>query len=855
MGKKNRREGVIKIRIYFFCLVLFVIPYVTAANTVISGIQSGILSKKGNPYIVTDDIIIPKGLTLKIEAGVIIKFSGPFRFIVAGALIAEGDLANRIIFTSRYDADFGDENNSTGRLPNTSDWYGIDFTDTSNDYLNVIDYAIIRYCKYGIRCREVKPLLTHIIFANIANNSMVLNNTNVAIHHGVDYDYITVNQRPVIEPVPKPLPESEEEKQKRIEEQKYALLQKAIEDSIRKAKKIKPIDTNCGILIYDRYDIERFSFETVPEILGFLPGFINMASYEEQSVVTNRGIFPGQFNNRVLFLLNGIPIYDGITNSTYYEFLPISTVERIEIRRGPDSAIWGKSAFSAVVNIITKQTEQPVTILTTTELGSFYTKKITSQICLNKGNFDFCIGTGYQDNDGYWRTIKQDECGNEFPLKYENDNYNLLASISSKKLNIEAGYYKRKQYQFGVIPIQQYGGLAEREGLLVNINYLKKINKNFSSTISARYNRTVQQSDAGELGTISTNTNPPNFTLSNGYLFQAEAKINYSSEKFPTSFGFTTGREGAKHIFALLNNKYGDVIDDFRVDTSPYKNEFSVFAFSGYNISHVLGCSGGLRWSYLGEGSDYFLSPTIKLIFNPFAPYHVQLSYRHGYRSPSIWERQILIRDILYSAKILLPEENRSLDMEIEYSFSEMSNLSICGYWEAVSNLIQQRQLTTDERAEYYTSTGYIFDNSDIEYQVIGGEVSFRGNISRKISMLINSTYQQLKDKSINQTIQSWPNLVGNMSINYQFNFNLVSSLAFQYIGKQKIEETETTIKPCYLLNLKLAFKLLSNVSLEINSNNLLDNECFYVEYNRRKIPSIPGGYPRAFFFILKSEF
>ncbi|MFX0142223.1 MAG: hypothetical protein ACFFDN_51770, partial [Candidatus Hodarchaeota archaeon] len=88
----------------------------------------------------------------------------------------------------------------------------------------------------------------------------------------------------------------------------------------------------------------------------------------------------------------------------------------------------------------------------------------------------------------------------------------------------------------------------------------------------------------------------------------------------------------------------------------------------------------------------------------------------------------------------------------------------------------------------------------------------------------------------------------------YRYNSDLIGSFYFQYIGKQTTDDTEIAIKPCYLLNMKITTNLLPKVSLELIGNNLLNAKCFYAEFSRRKIPKIPGGYPRAFFILLKTK-
>lgn len=832
----ERRKSII----FFFGLVFIILLKGIGATTTVNGIQSGYWSVGNSPFMVTDDIIIPEGLTLTIEPGVTIKFTGPYRFIVAGGLIARGTTVKRIIFTSNQDEAFADQNTSANQSHHLSEWYGIDFMDSSDDYLSAIDYCTIRYCKYGIRCRNAYPLLTHIIFANITNKSLILNNTDMAIQAEFDTDYLTLEQRPEVIPIPEPPPEKVEEL---IRRQKLAALQKAREDSIRIINKIKPSNTKCNCLVLDANDIMQLGFDTFPAILSFLPGFLNMPSYWEGAMPTCRAIFPGQFNNRILLLLNEIPVYEAITNSSFFEFIPLNTIDKIEVYRGPDGVQWGKNAFAGVVNIITKDPAQQFQMMTSSEVGSYYTKKISSYIGLDFGAADFSIGSSYRDDNGYYRLVNADEQGKRFQLKHEYDNYNFLIASNFDNLNMMAGYFKQSQYQFGVIPVHQYGGLADREGFLISAKYFKELSQNLSSELMTRFTYSSAENDVGALGNI----NPPNFAISKGNIFQSEIKINYHA----TSFGISIERDDADQILTLSDERDGEMIGYGSKDLSPAINEFSAFILSKYNFSPFIGCIGGLRGSYLGEGSDYFVSPSIKFIYNPFAPYHIQLSYQHGYRSPSLWERQILIKDILYSPSELMPEQIRSGEISFDYFNASFGKLNICSYWEEVSNLILHRELTPTEQLKLQTASAYILDNSNVKYQIIGSELNFQGELFTNFSILLSGAYQNFR---FNVTNSYWPKIIGALRLSYRYNPKVLGSISFQYLGKQTAPQIEQHLNAYYIVNTTLNINILPQVKLEFIGHNLFNTKCFFAEFNRRIISSIPGGYPRAFFFLIKTE-
>jgi outer membrane receptor for ferrienterochelin and colicins len=70
----------------------------------------------------------------------------------------------------------------------------------------------------------------------------------------------------------------------------------------------------------------------------------------------------GMGKNRVLYLVNGRRIAGRIAQRLKGETLPLSNVERIEIVRGPQSALYGSDALGGVINIITKKPPEKLSL-------------------------------------------------------------------------------------------------------------------------------------------------------------------------------------------------------------------------------------------------------------------------------------------------------------------------------------------------------------------------------------------------------------------------------------------------------------------------------------------------------------
>ncbi|MGB9500043.1 MAG: TonB-dependent receptor plug domain-containing protein [Dissulfuribacterales bacterium] len=119
-------------------------------------------------------------------------------------------------------------------------------------------------------------------------------------------------------------------------------------------------------------EIENIPARTVGDLLADLPG---VQAYEPQGVgvvtpqkVRMRGIgFPGH----TLIMLDGQPMNNSFTDFTYLSLIPIRAVERVEVIRGPFSALYGSSADGGVINIITKDGGKKTYVETFGQAGDF----------------------------------------------------------------------------------------------------------------------------------------------------------------------------------------------------------------------------------------------------------------------------------------------------------------------------------------------------------------------------------------------------------------------------------------------------------------------------------------------------
>jgi outer membrane cobalamin receptor len=117
----------------------------------------------------------------------------------------------------------------------------------------------------------------------------------------------------------------------------------------------------ASVSVITANDIETFGWRTLADVLKSVRGF--HVTYDRNYSYVGVRAFgrPTDYNNRVLVLVDGQrvndSIYDGALLGTEGP-VDLSVVDRIEVIRGPGSALYGTSAFLAVVNVITKRGAQ-----------------------------------------------------------------------------------------------------------------------------------------------------------------------------------------------------------------------------------------------------------------------------------------------------------------------------------------------------------------------------------------------------------------------------------------------------------------------------------------------------------------
>ena len=127
-------------------------------------------------------------------------------------------------------------------------------------------------------------------------------------------------------------------------------------------------------------DIATYGWRTLADVLRTVRGFYvtNDRSY---SYVGTRGFSrPGDFNSRILLLLDGVRVNENIFDGGYIgmaSLIDLSTVDRVEVIRGPSSSLYGTNALLGIVSVITAHGRARGGVRALAEMGSFGTRALS----------------------------------------------------------------------------------------------------------------------------------------------------------------------------------------------------------------------------------------------------------------------------------------------------------------------------------------------------------------------------------------------------------------------------------------------------------------------------------------------
>ena len=629
-----------------------------------------------------------------------------------------------------------------------------------------------------------------------------------------------------------PQDQEKEKEQEVSEEELMELLGMTVEAASKKEESI--MDAPAIISVINSAEIRELGIQTVAEAVGLLAGVFK---YDEITGMYNLFAFRGffveqQYSSKLLFLVNGHPIFLPLQGAFEVNMIPIEAVERIEVIRGPVSVMYGTNAIIGVINIVTKREPTFLNGEISYRYGSFGTHELRASLGKNYGDYRYFISGSYKDEEGYdvFGTPEQDEAGIGFePHKHYVDLKNLFLNLAYKNLEIDVAYWKQNNVpKLGMIANSMfYGGTWEMDYLYADLRYAQEIadnaTLNFKLRLDSAYLAMLHEEAA--LQGAPQPGGAKNDKI--GTEIYADTKL---SEKLSLLAGVMHDRYHTSDFNNILFTKLGFSFSFFKEDT--VTSDTAAYANFSYQATDRVDLVGGLRYtdnSITGGHGDYRLGS----IFYLSDDVSVKLLYGTSHRSP--------VHDELYTDGFPLIMGNINLDFEtlkgldlgINYKYENKLLASVNYYWSRIENSINLRPVN------------FIPTYINIEGQELQGlEFELKYRPSRTFSFFMNSSHI-LSSKDLELETELY-HVLTNM-FNFGFSYKPIDSLTIgcTNIWRDKWLESESF----FLSNLSLLYTLPvvnPGVELFVIANNLFDKEYTWSEYKNQLVDTIPGGPPRC---------
>jgi iron complex outermembrane recepter protein len=253
------------------------------------------------------------------------------------------------------------------------------------------------------------------------------------------------------------------------------LLQMILNKEVSSASKSKEtvFQSPLSTTVVTKEEIQNAGITSIPEALRLVPGMIvrekTPGNYDVHirgnDNVPSNNIPVYSENSMSLVMIDGRPVYNSAFGGTFWETLPIGLIdiERIEVIRGPSSALYGPNAVTGVINIITKKTsESKIHVNADAQVGNIDTKIANASVSGGIGKLRARISGNYTEmgrfteNFYHYRTGKYLSRDSIAKLKYNDPQldkaYLALGIDQPQEENIinKIPHPSRADYQYGV---------------------------------------------------------------------------------------------------------------------------------------------------------------------------------------------------------------------------------------------------------------------------------------------------------------------------------------------------------------------------------------------------------------------
>ncbi len=601
--------------------------------------------------------------------------------------------------------------------------------------------------------------------------------------------------------------------------------------------------------------LKDWGITNIHDALSYLPGIMKTETYLGQTTQTFRGVTPGLFNNKSLYLINGHPAYESLFGSTLVDYIPVEIIERIEVVRSPASVLYGTNAVSGVINIITKQSDLE-----------------TSQFKLRAGSFGhsylsashqsqgLTVSGSIKRDDGYDYNGTLDEWNNPVDFPYKNNLENLYVDSYGDDWRVNLGYFNQSKAKFGINPwVWQTGDFDSYSAYL-------DANKNFtfdSATLNIwfRYDLSDKDIGAGEFpfpqdcssyilpagpcaGSNPTNRDTHSTVTNRVQRYSAEIQFK---DNLNNKTSYIIG--GSTHIEKLDPLIFNYDIDGIinpngaPISESQETSTTAIYAQLKYQPIEDLILVAGIRGEKEDDSGSSGLVPRFGATYHIHQDTYIKAMYSEAYRTPVFIEKYVLLPGVLFGNEELEREAIKTFELALDTQINSTNHLQLTLFTLSFEDEILRVPAPAPSSAtEYINGEGKDMSGFEIEWKSV---------LDDKFELIANTSYTSGEDNSLGEdTAPLIAEKTANLILSYNINPKWKATFNNQYVGEKETVFTRlqtpsiverTTIDSYVLSNINIQH-MHKQHEVQLTWNNIFDEDYTYPEPVRLNIPEVPGG-------------
>jgi vitamin B12 transporter len=479
-----------------------------------------------------------------------------------------------------------------------------------------------------------------------------------------------------------------------------------------------------AITVIDSEQLKNRAALSVSDLLRDVPGLAVSRSGVQGSATQIR--VRGAEANHLLVLIDGVEANDpSQSDELNWGTLSAADIERIEVIRGPQSAMRGSDAMAGVVNIITRRADQPLNASLFTETGSFGTSNSGFSIGSKQGDFDARLGVNHIETEG--ENISR--TGSEKD-GYQNTNVNLNAGWTvNDELRLSfAGRQSDGMNEFdadsdfdGMVDDQDKVSEFRNSTMRVQGDYVSADGRFQHKLVIAQSNNDNEAFDAGVLGTFTSSSKDQYQYIGSVFWDESSQRVSVLAEREEEDFQ----QRGAIDDYGV----YGV----FDPNQDRERNTDSIAIEYRSDVSDALSLAASSRYD---DNSEFDSANTFRVeaVYQLNDGTRLRSAYGTAIKNPTFTERFGFYTNFIGNPN-LEPEESTSWELGIDQMlFDNSLTLSATLFDTELENEINGSALDP-------VTFGYTAINKEGKSQRQGVELTAIGTLSNSLSLNAAYTY------------------------------------------------------------------------------------------------------------------